>query len=124
MTYEELGALIDIILKYVEGLDRSERRVSNLNTPAAIASVTLYKAWKASLLRLASKAREVYEEATKGSRVAASVDACELFDLVNKVIMGSSPEDPVFLELRATLSYLRSTAMAICSPPPQATIHP
>ncbi|MGC9209752.1 MAG: hypothetical protein ACP5FT_00545 [Acidilobus sp.] len=123
MAYEELGALIDILLKYVEGLDRSERRISNVNSPAALASVTLYKAWKASLLRLASKAKEVYEEANKGNKVAASVDACELFDMVNKVIMASSAEDPVFLELRATLSYLRSTAMAICGTP-QATIQP
>ncbi|MGC9071736.1 MAG: hypothetical protein ACP5HK_03450 [Acidilobus sp.] len=123
MTYEELGALIDILLKYVEGLDRSEKRILNVNTPAAIASVTLYKAWKASLLRLASKARDVYEEANRGNKVAASVDACELFDMVNRVIIGSSPEDPVYLELRATLSYLRSTAMAICGIP-QATIQP
>jgi len=123
LAYEELGALVDILLRHVENLDRSERRISNISSPAAAASVALYKPWKASLLRLARKAREVYEEASGGNRLAASIDACELFDMVNKVILGSSPEDPVFLELRPTLSYLRSTAMAICSVP-QPTIQP
>ncbi len=124
MSYEELNAIIEVLLKHVDDLDRGERRVSRVDSQAAIMSVTAYKVWKASLLRVIAKAREVYEEASRGSRMAASIDACELSDMVKNLIMVSSPDDPIFLGLRPSLSYLQAVATALCRPITQPTIHP
>ena len=124
MSYEELRALVDVLLRHVESLDRSERSVKDASSYAAMMSVVTFKAWKASLLRLANKAREVYEEARGGNRLAASIDACELSDQVRGLIMAASVDDPIFLSLRPTLSYLQAVASVLCRPLPQPTTQP
>lgn len=128
MSYEELKALIDLLLKHVDDLSRSEERImknmTKVDNQAAIMSITTYKAWKAVLLRIAKKAKEVYDEASAGNRLAASIDSCSLADMVKNVIMASSADDPIYLGLRPVLSYLQALAMALCRPAAQPTIQP
>ncbi|AMD30409.1 MAG: hypothetical protein RXN88_04905 [Acidilobus sp.] len=124
MSYEVLGGIIDVLMSHVESLERSEKRIKDVESPSAIASVMLYKSWKASLLRIIAKAKETYEEARRGNKLAASIDSCALADLVSRVIISSNPNDPVFMELRPVLTYLKDIALASCTPDLQPTIQP
>ncbi|ADL18711.1 hypothetical protein ASAC_0304 [Acidilobus saccharovorans 345-15] len=124
MSYEVLGGIIDVLISHINSLERSEKRIKDTESPSAIASIMLYKSWKASLLKITAKAKETYEEAKRGNKLAASIDSCALADMVNNVLISSNPEDPVFMELRPVLTYLKDIALASCSPDLQPTIQP
>ncbi len=124
MSYEELKAIIDMLVSHINNLDRSEKMLKDTESLSAMRSVMLYKSWKASLIKIVAKAKETYDEASRGNRLAASIDGCALADSVSFVLMGSSPDDPIFVELRPLLTYLKDLAIAICNPDLQPTIHP
>jgi hypothetical protein len=112
LSLEELEGVEVELIKYINGLDRSEKRI--LDKGNNTDSLILVRQWKAILEGLVIDIQKMLYDDKKGHILTQSIEACSLADKASILMRNSNEKDPIYLNLRPIISSVIAISQIIC----------
>jgi len=112
LSLEELEGIEASLINYIEGLERSERRLVDIKGNPD--SLLLIKRWKVTLLNIINDIHKIIYNDRGGHLFAKDMDACSLLDKAIKLMRSSDESDPIYLNLKPIITSLVAISQVIC----------
>jgi hypothetical protein len=114
LSLDELAGIEMELMKYIEGLDKSEKRLLEVSKNSINDSLILVRQWKAILQGFVMEIQKIIYDNKNGHSLVKEVEACILSDKANAVMRNSSPRDPIYTNVRPLISAISAISSVMC----------
>jgi len=115
LSLDELAGIEMELIKYIEGLDKSEKRLLEISKNSINDSLILVRQWKAILQGFVIEIQKIIYDNKNGHNLVKEVEACILSDKANVVMRNSSPRDPIYTNVRPLISAISAISSTMCA---------
>ncbi len=102
------------LIKYIEGLDRSERKLLEVTRNPNNDSLIMIRQWKAILQGFVGEIQKIIYDNKNGHDLVKEVEACMLSDKAKTIMRNSSLNDPIYTNVRPLISAISAISSIIC----------
>lgn len=114
MSVDELAGIEMELMKYLDGLDKSEKRLLEFSKNTNSDSLILIRQWKAILQGFIIEIQKIIYDNKNGHNLVKEVEACILSDKAKTIMRNSSMNDPVYTNVRPLISAIAAISSVIC----------
>lgn len=114
MSLDELAAIEMELIKYIEGLDRSERKLLDTTKNPNNDSLIMIRQWKVILQGFVGEIQKIIYDNKNGHNLVKEVEACMLSDKAKTIMRNSSLNDPIYTNVRPLISAISAISSIIC----------